>query len=116
MSKRAIALSVALAGQTTSPEPPPLEIVTVTSFHTFVAVTPEPTKLKEETALVMVVPSSFTGILALAVMVKSPLPRIELLLIVLMFVHDTSVSCFVSTLSYTAFFVGTSVDPFHPAP
>ena len=109
-------MSVALAGQTTSPEPPPLEIVTVTSFHTFVAVTPEPTKLKEETALVMVVPSSFTGIFALAVIVKSPLPRIELLLIVLMFVHDTSVSCFVSTLSYTAFFVGTSVDPFHPAP
>lgn len=92
MSNRAIALSVADAGHTTSPEPL-LEIVTVTSFPTFVAVTPEPTKLKEETALVMVVPSSFTGIFALAVIVKSPLPRTEFPLIVLMFVADTSVSC-----------------------
>lgn len=90
--KRTGTESVEEAGQTTSPEPPPLEIVTVTSLPTFVAVTPEPTKLKEETALVIVVPSSFTGMFALAVIVKSPLPRTEFPLIVFMFVPDTKIA------------------------
>lgn len=117
VSKRAIALSVALAGHTTSQLPPPLVIVTVTSFHTFVAVTQVPTKLKEETALVIVVPSSFTGIFALADMVTSPLPRSELPFTVLMFVQDTRFSClsafklekFVSITDFDAFIAFGSV-------
>jgi len=75
-----------------SPDPPPPAIVTVTSVPTFVADTQAPTKLKEETALVICVPSSFTGILAVAEIVISPLPSREVEFIVFMFVQDTRIA------------------------
>lgn len=51
-------------------------MVTVTALPTAVAVTPDPTKLNEDTAAVICVPSSLTGIVAAAVGVDHvPSPR-----------------------------------------